>query len=405
MEKILVLNSGSSTLKCQLFTMYDDYCEVIAKGLAERIGLSDSRIAITFKDHPPVIRHLPLPDHEVVLKEVLDILQHTVLHDISELSAVGHRLGHGGEFFNRSVIIDEQVMQKINDTMELLPLHGAAFVHGINAITHLLPKISQVAVFDTAFHQTMPKEAYLYSLPSEQYEKHRIRRYGFHGTSHRYVSEMAADILGFNGRFISCHLGNGASVTAIRDGQSVDTSMGFTPAAGIMMGTRCGDIDPYIPLYIMKHQNKTADEVNAMMNKESGLFGASGGFSDVRDLEKRCLQGDSKAITAVDMYVYNIIKYIGAYAAVLDGIDALIFTAGIGENSSFIRKKICDRLGYLGIKLDENANHRRGERAVVSAPDSPVKVLVIPTNEEYIIARDTYDLITNRRRKKSFRVA
>ena len=205
MEKILVLNSGSSTLKCQLFTMYDDYCEVIAKGLAERIGLSDSRITITFKDHPPVIRHLPLPDHEVVLKEVLDILQHTVLHDISELSAVGHRLGHGSEFFNRSVIIDEQVMQKINDTMELLPLHGAAFVHGINAITHLLPKISQVAVFDTAFHQTMPKEAYLYSLPSEQYEKHRIRRYGFHGTSHRYVSELVADISGFNGRFISCH--------------------------------------------------------------------------------------------------------------------------------------------------------------------------------------------------------
>lgn len=393
MKKILVLNSGSTTLKYQLFAMHEDSHEVIAKGMAERIGIENSQISIQIRDSEKITKSLEIPNHETAVKEAFALLLAGALENMDELVAVGHRIGHGGEYFDKSVIIDDDVMAKIHDNVDLLPLHGPAFIHGIKAISNMLPNMTQVATFDSAFHQSMPKEAFLYALPLEQYEKHRIRRYGFHGTSHAYVSSVAAKMLGHKGKFISCHLGGGASITAIKDGKSIDTSMGFTATAGIPMGTRCGDIDSYIPLYIMKTQNKTIDEVNNMLNKNSGLHGLSDGYSDLRDLEQQYLAGNEKSITAVDTYVYNIIKYIGSYIAALGGIDALIFTAGVGENSSFIRKKICDKLGYLGIKLDDVSNSKRGITIKISSHDSKVDVLVIPTNEELVIATDTYNLI------------
>lgn len=394
MKKILVLNSGSSSLKYQLFEADGDDYKVIAKGLAERIGNIGSQINIINQDGEKNTHQISLPNHETAVQEMFALLLEGPLKNLDELAAVGHRMGHGGEYFDKSVIIDDDVMAKIYDTMDLLPLHGAAFVHGIEAITHFLPQIKQIATFDSAFHQSMPKKAFLYAIPLEQYEKHRIRRYGFHGTSHYYVSNEAAKMLGKSGKFISCHLGAGASITAIENGQSVDTTMGFTPMAGIIMGTRCGDLDPYIPLHIMKTQNKTADEVNSMLNKESGLFGLSRGYSDVRDIEAECLKGNPDALTAIEVYVHHVIKHIGSFVAVLGGIDALIFTAGIGENASFLRQKICEKLGYLGIKLDDDANRIKGQKSLISSDDSNVKVLIIPTNEELVIAQDTYELIT-----------
>ncbi len=392
MTKILVINSGSTSVKFQLFEASANTYEVIAKGLAERIGLEDSLLTISIRGKDKQVFKQALSNHEAALKIIIQALLDGAVKSLDEITAVGHRLGLGGEYFDKSVIIDKDVMSKIYDTVDFLPLHGKAFVLGIEAVSALLPQITQVATFDSAFHQTMPKEAYLYAIPYEQYEKHHIRRYGYHGTSHKYVAQEAAKLLGHSGKFISCHLGGGASITAIDNGKSVDTSMGFTPTSGILMGTRSGDIDPYIPLHIMKTQNKTADEVNAMLNKESGLYGLSGGYSDLRDIEARYLAGDEKAITAVDVLVHGILKYIGAFIAVLGGIDALIFTAGAGENSSFLRKKICDRLAYLGLNLNDEANRRRGEAAIISTADSKLAVLVIPTNEELMIARDTYNL-------------
>lgn len=394
MKKILVLNSGSSTLKYQLFLADGSQFTILAKGLVERIGTDRSSISCVHGNAPKQTRSVDLPDHEAAIKEVLNILLGHELANIGELTAVGHRMGHGGEYFDKSVVIDEDVMAKIYDTMDLLPLHGAAFVHGVEAITHLLPNVKQVATFDSAYHQTMPKEAFLYALPIEQYEKHRIRKYGFHGTSHCYVAQEAARLLGFNGRFISCHLGNGASVTAIKDGKSIDTTMGFTPMVGMMMGTRCGDIDAYVPFHIMKTQHKTMDEVNNMLNKESGMLGLSG-YSDMRDIEEHYLSGDERVMTAVNVYVYQLVKHIGSFIAALGGLDALIFTAGIGENSSFIRKLVCDKLRYAGIYLDDKANHVKAQEAVISRLDSPVKALVIPTNEELMIAKDTYLLLND----------
>ena len=392
MTKILVINSGSTSVKFQLFEASANTYEVIAKGLAERIGLEDSLLTISIRGKDKQVFKQALSNHEAALKIIIQALLDGAVKSLDEITAVGHRLGLGGEYFDKSVIIDKDVMSKIYDTVDFLPLHGKAFVLGIEAVSALLPQITQVATFDSAFHQTMPKEAYLYAIPYEQYEKHHIRRYGYHGTSHKYVAQEAAKLLGHSGKFISCHLGGGASITAIDNGKSVDTSMGFTPTSGILMGTRSGDIDPYIPLHIMKTQNKTADAVNAMLNKESGLYGLSGGYSDLRDIEARYLAGDEKAITAVDVLVHGILKYIGAFIAVLGGIDALIFTAGAGENSSFLRKKICDRLAYLGLNLNDEANRRRGEAAIISTADSKLAVLVIPTNEELMIARDTYNL-------------
>ena len=390
MKKILVLNSGSTTVKYQLFNMEGDSHSVIAKGNAERIGAGGSFISMEALGKEKQVRDIELKDHSDAIKEILNILLSGPIKSVDEIDGVGHRMGHGGEYFDKSVVIDDDVLTKARETADLLPLHGAAFLYGIEAISKILPKVRQVAAFDTAFHQSMKKEAYLYALPLEQYEKYGIRKYGFHGTSHKYVSEEAAKMLGFKGKFISCHLGGGASITAIENGRSVDTSMGFTPVAGFMMASRCGDIDPYIPLHIMKTQHKTADEVNALMNKESGWKGLTRGLTDLRDVETQCLAGNQDAITAVDVYVHQLVKQIGGYIAILGGVDAIIFTAGIGENRSFIRKRICERLAYLGIEIDDEANHQRGKAMEITTPASKVKVLVIPTNEELVIARDTY---------------
>lgn len=391
MKKILVLNSGSSSLKYQLFNVDGDKYEVVAKGNAERIGIYGSFVSIKIGDGDKIIKDVALPSHNEAIKEVLNLLLNGALKSLDELDGVGHRVVQGGSFFDKSVLITDEVLKKIDELSILAPLHNPAAVLGIKAVKNALPNIKQVAAFDTAFHQSMPKEAYLYPLPIEQYEAHQIRRYGAHGTSHQYVARRAAELLGRDGKFITCHLGNGASISAVDHGKCRDTSMGFTPLAGIMMGTRCGDIDPYIPLHIMKYQRKTVDEVNDLLNKQSGMLGLSG-FSDNRDVEAKYLAGDEKAKTAMEVYVHSIIRFIGSYIAVLGGVDAIIFTAGIGENSPLLRKMLCERLSYLGIKLVDEANNKRGEEIEISTPDSKVKVFVIPTNEELVIAQDTVEL-------------
>ena len=392
MKKILVLNSGSSSLKYRLFSFNNNEHTLLAKGLAERIGLDGSTLSFQQTGQEKQKFSIDLPNHEVTLKEILNLLLKNVLSSIDELSAVGHRLGHGGETFKSSTIITKDNISQIREAQNLLPLHGKAFMHGIEAMQKLLPDIPQVAVFDTAFHQTMPEKAYLYALPMEQYTKHHIRRYGFHGTSHYFVSRELQKIMPSAHKIISCHLGSGGSITAIKDGKSIDTSLGFTGTGGIVMGTRCGDIDAFVPLHIMQTQNKTSEEVHLMLNKECGLYALSGGYSDSRDVEDRYIAGDKMAHTAYDVYIHGIIKYIGAYIAVLGGVDAIIFTAGIGENSPLLRQKICEQLSYLGIKLDEKNNQLRGQTAEISTPDSKVKVFVIPTDEELVIAEDTYRL-------------
>lgn len=391
MKKILVLNSGSSSLKYQLFNVDGDKYEVVAKGNAERIGIYGSFVSIKIGDGDKIIKDVALPSHNEAIREVLNLLLNGALKSLDELDGVGHRVVQGGSFFDKSVLITDEVLKKIDELSILAPLHNPAAVLGIKAVKNALPNIKQVAAFDTAFHQSMPKEAYLYPLPIEQYEAHQIRRYGAHGTSHQYVARRAAELLGRDGKFITCHLGNGASISAVDHGKCRDTSMGFTPLAGIMMGTRCGDIDPYIPLHIMKYQRKTVDEVNDLLNKQSGMLGLSG-FSDNRDVEAKYLAGDEKAKTAMEVYVHTIIRFIGSYIAVLGGVDAIIFTAGIGENSPLLRKMLCERLSYLGIKLVDEANNKRGEEIEISTPDSKVKVFVIPTNEELVIAQDTVEL-------------
>lgn len=393
MDKILVLNSGSTTVKFQLFKMDKGYHEVIAGGMVERIGQAGSKIVVKAAHKPEFLQEMAIADHKEAIKAILEDLTKKFLHNIAELSAVGHRMGHGGEYFDKSVIIDDDVMAKIYDTLPLLPLHGPAFVHGVEAAAELLPGVIQVATFDSAFHQSMEKATYTYALPHEYYKKDRIRRYGFHGTSHHYVSQKAAEILGYNGRFISCHLGGGASVAAINNGKSVDTTMGYTPSSGIMMATRSGDMDPYIPLHIMKTQQKTADEVNAMFNKESGLYGLSLGHTDMRDIMENAEKGDENCAFAIQAYVYNLLKTIGSFAAELGGVDALIFTAGIGENSPLIRQLLCERLSYLGVELDEAKNNARPAPFEITKPQSKVKVLVIPANEELMIAEETFNLL------------
>ncbi|MDO5386746.1 MAG: acetate kinase, partial [Pseudomonadota bacterium] len=384
-------NSGSSSLKYQLFNVDGDKYEVVAKGNAERIGIYGSFVSIKIGDGDKIIKDVALPSHNEAIREVLNLLLNGALKSLDELDGVGHRVVQGGSFFDKSVLITDEVLKKIDELSILAPLHNPAAVLGIKAVKNALPNIKQVAAFDTAFHQSMPKEAYLYPLPIEQYEAHQIRRYGAHGTSHQYVARRAAELLGRDGKFITCHLGNGASISAVDHGKCRDTSMGFTPLAGIMMGTRCGDIDPYIPLHIMKYQRKTVDEVNDLLNKQSGMLGLSG-FSDNRDVEAKYLAGDEKAKTAMEVYVHSIIRFIGSYIAVLGGVDAIIFTAGIGENSPLLRKMLCERLSYLGIKLVDEANNKRGEEIEISTPDSKVKVFVIPTNEELVIAQDTVEL-------------
>ena len=388
MQKILVLNSGSSSLKYQLFSVEGDDYKVVAKGLAERIGIDGSKVSIKYADGTKKEVSTPLPTHSEALKEVFQLLLGGAIHDLGEIAAVGHRIVHGGEIFKQSVLLNETAIKAIEDLSALAPLHNPAAVLGIRAVQELLPNVAQTAVFDTAFHQTMPKEAFLYGLPLEQYTKHQIRRYGMHGTSHRYIAQEAAKLLGENNRLIVCHLGNGASLSAIKDGKCIDTSMGFTPLAGIVMGTRSGDIDPYIPLHIMKEQGLSIDEVNKLLNKQSGMLGLTG-FSDMRDVEDAYLKGDKNAVVGVQVYVYNIVKFIGSYIAAMGGVDAIVFTAGIGENSPVIRKLVLERLSYLGIKVDEEANNRRGGIEEITTKDSKVKAFVIPTNEELMIAKDT----------------
>ncbi len=391
MQKILVLNSGSSSLKYQLFDVDGDKYTVIAKGLAERIGIEGSKVNIKFADGTKKEVVAPLPTHKEALKEVFELLLDGAIRDLNEISAVGHRIVHGGEIFRESVLLNETAIKAIDELSALAPLHNPAAVLGIRAVQELLPTVAQTAVFDTAFHQTMPKEAFLYGLPLEQYTKHQIRRYGMHGTSHRYIAQETAKIIGEKSRIISCHLGNGASIAAIKDGKCMDTSMGFTPLAGIIMGTRSGDIDPYIPLHIMKEQNMSVEEVNKLLNKQSGMLGLTG-FSDMRDVEDAYLKGEKNAVVGMQTYVYTIVKFIGAYIAALGGVDAIVFTAGIGENSPIIRKLVLQRLAYLGIEINEEANNRRGDIEEISAKGSKVRAFVIPTNEEMMIAKDTVAL-------------
>ena len=390
MKKILVLNSGSSSLKYQLFNVEGENYEVVAKGVADRICIHGSNIVLKCGNDKQT-KNVDLPTHTEAIREVLDMLLSGPLHSMDELSAVGHRVVHGGEIFKSSALVTEQVKKDIEDLAELAPLHNPANLLGIKAVEKLLPNIPQVVVFDTAFHQTMEKEAFLYALPTELYTEHKIRRYGFHGTSHAYVAAEAAKLIGKKGKIITCHLGNGASISAVDNGKCVDTSMGFTPLAGVVMGTRSGDIDPYIPLHLMKKLNKNVDEINALMNKQSGMYGVCG-FSDNRDVETNYLNGEEKATEAMNVYVHSLLRYIGGYIAVLGGVDAIVFTAGVGENGSIVRKMVVERLAYLGIELNEENNNKRGQTLEISTPSSKVKVFVIPTDEELMIAKDTVSL-------------
>lgn len=372
--------------------------EVLAKGLVERIGLPGSVLT-----HRPgsekYVFETEIPDHEKAIKMVLDALidpEHGVLKSMDEITAIGHRVVHGGEDFSGSVKISDSVMKALEDNVELAPLHNPPNIMGIEACTKIMPDVPQVGVFDTAFHQTMPPEAYLYGIPYEYYEKYKIRRYGFHGTSHKFVSERAAELIGRpidELKIITCHLGNGASIAAVNKGKCVDTSMGFTPLAGLMMGTRSGNLDPAIIFYLMNKENWDVERANAFLNKECGVLGVSGVSSDFRDIESAAEKDNDRAQLALDRFAYVVKLYIGAYAAALNGVDAVVFTAGLGENSISMREKICSDLDYLGIKIDTDKNNTRGKEVDVSADGAKTRVLVIPTNEELMIARDTYEIV------------
>lgn len=396
--KILVINCGSSSLKFQLIDSESEKC--LAKGLCERIGIEGSMITYAPEGGEKEKTVTPMADHTEAIRLVLEALTNPktgVVKNLAEIGAVGHRVVHGGEKFAQSVVIDDGVMKAIEECNDLAPLHNPANLIGINACRALMPNTPMVAVFDTAFHQTMPEEAYMYGLPYEYYRKYKIRRYGFHGTSHSYVSKRAADVLGMtyeNMKIIVCHLGNGASVSAVKDGRCIDTSMGLTPLQGLIMGTRCGDIDPAIIEFLAHKENKSIDEIMTVLNKKSGVLGLSDNLSsDFRDLEEGYHKGDENASRALKTFCYNVAKYIGAYVAAMNGVDAICFTAGVGENSAIVRTFVCEYLGYLGIKIDQEANGRRGEDTVISTADSRTSVLVIPTNEELAIARETVKLV------------
>ena len=394
---ILVINCGSSSLKFQLIDMTTE--AVQAKGLCERIGIDGSRIVYTPAGGEKMTIESPMPTHTEAIKLVLDCLtnaEYGVIKSLKEINAVGHRVVHGGEKFASSTIITDEVIKVIEECNELAPLHNPANLIGINVCRELMPGVPMVGVFDTAFHQTMPKKAYLYGLPIKAYTDYKIRRYGFHGTSHSFVSKRVAEVLGKpveDLKTIVCHLGNGASICAVDGGKSVDTSMGFTPLAGLVMGTRSGDIDPAILEYYANKEGLTLSEVTTVLNKKSGMEGLTGGKSDFRDLEEGYEAGDQACIDAIEVFCYNVARFVGAYAASLNGVDVIAFTAGIGENSGFVRGKICEYLGYLGITIDAEQNSKRGEDIIISTPDSKVTVCVIPTNEELMIARDTKALV------------
>lgn len=394
MTKILSVNAGSSSLKFQLLEMPAQ--TVITKGLVERIGFNDGVFNIKFEDQK-IEKVLPIKDHSVAVHLLLEaLLDLKIVKNYDEISGVGHRVVHGGEKFDRSVVITDEVLAEIDALSELAPLHNPAHVLGIKAFMKELPHAVPVAVFDTAFHQTMAEDAYLYPVKYDWYKKYGVRKYGFHGTSHQYVAKQCAKLMNKpleETKMITIHLGNGGSLTAIRGGHSVDTSMGFTPLAGIMMGTRSGDIDPAVLPFVMAKENLTVDQAVNALNKESGLYGVSGESSDMRDILKLVAQKDERAMTAFNLYVKRICDYIGAYYIYLGGVDALVFTAGIGENSTPVRKAIVDRLGVLGIQLDDEANQVMGEEQLISTPDSQIKVFAIPTNEELMIAEDTYAFV------------
>ncbi len=389
--KILIINAGSSSLKYQF--MESEGGEVFAKGLCERIGI-DGRLTHKVPGRENVVMDIPMPTHNEAIQSVLDIMvdpEKGVIASTDEIAAVGHRVLHGGAAFTESCIIDDACIAAIEKCIPLGPLHNPANLMGIRACQKIMPNTPQVAVFDTAFHMTMPPKAYIYAIPYEYYEKDDVRRYGFHGTSHRYVSARAIDMLGNpeHSRVISCHLGNGSSLAAIVDGKVMDTSMGLGPLAGFPMGTRSGDVDATILEYLMGRYNYDIKEMLNILNKKSGVLGISGVSSDFRDLEKAADEGNERAQLALDKFIYEVKKYIGAYATVMGGVDAILFTAGIGENSADLRAKICEGLEYMGIKMDVEKNKVRGEEAVVSADDSKVKIFIIPTNEELMIAMDT----------------
>ena len=397
--KILVLNCGSSSVKYKLIN--SDNKEVLAEGGVEKIGLPDSFLKFKRPDGSKETIVVDMPDAKEAVRQVLKVLtdpKEGVIKSYDEIEAVGHRVVHGMEKFNKSVLITPEVIEKVKECYPVAPLHNPANITGIEAVTEILPKVPQVAVFDTAFHQTMPAKAFMYALPYEDYEKYGVRRYGFHGTSHRYVSRRACEFLGVpydKQRIITCHIGNGASITAIKDGISVDTSMGLTPTEGLMMGTRVGDVDPGALVYLMKRLNLDADGLMNLINKKSGVAGVSEISSDMRDIEDAVARGDEKAILALDMYEYRILKYIGAYTAVLGGVDIIVFTGGVGENQISTREKLCRQLEYLGITFNAEANKSRGKEVEISGPDSKVKVVVIPTDEELMIARDTAEIVGN----------
>ena len=394
--KVLVINCGSSSLKYQLIDSRSE--EVLAAGLCERIGI-DGRMTHTPSGGDTVVKNDPLPDHGAAIQSVLSALTdkaHGVISSLSEIGAVGHRLVHGGEKFAASVIINDEVIAEVEACNDLAPLHNPANLIGVRACRQIMPDVPMVGVFDTAFHQTMPPKAYLYGIPHQYYQEHKVRRYGFHGTSHNYVSQRVhhlAELDPDNSRVIVCHLGNGASVTAVKNGKSVDTSMGLTPLEGLIMGTRSGDLDPGVIEYIAKKEHMTLEEVLKVLNKESGVLGLSGVSSDFRDLAEAMEQGNEQAAVAVEAFCYRVAKHIGAYTAALNGVDAIVFTAGIGENAAHIRSMVCDYLGFLGITIDEEKNAVRGKETESSTPDSKVSVFVIPTNEELAIARETAALL------------
>ena len=394
--KVLVINCGSSSLKYQLI---DSETEVaLAVGLCERIGI-DGRLNHTPNGGEKVVIEQAMPDHEVAIRMVLDALtneNYGVIKNLDEIDAIGHRLVHGGEKFTKSVIIDDEVIAGVEECSPLAPLHNPANLIGVRACQAIMPGVPNIGVFDTAFHQTMEPVAYMYGLPYEYYEKYKVRRYGFHGTSHSFVSKRAIQMLNLdpdNSKIIVCHLGNGSSISAVKNGKVVDTSMGMTPMEGLVMGTRCGDMDPTIVEYLAHSLNKSLEEVMVILNKKSGVLGISGVSSDFRDLDKASNEGNERAKLTVEVFSYRTAKYIGSYIAAMNGVDAIVFTAGLGENNIVVREQILDHFGYMGITLDKEANQIRGEEKIISTPDSKVTVAVIPTNEELAIAHETVALL------------
>ena len=396
--KILVLNCGSSSVKYKLIALSGNEQNILAEGGVEKIGLPDSFLKFKYNGEKVTI-NASMPNHNVAIRIILDNLtseKFGCIKNFDEIEAVGHRLVHGGEKFNSSVLINDEVIAKVKECYDLAPLHNPVNIAGVDAISEILPDVPQVGVFDTAFHQTMPSYAYMYGLPYEMYEKYGVRRYGFHGTSHRYVSRRACEFLGLEyekQRIITCHIGNGGSITAIKDGKSVDTSMGMTPVEGLIMGTRCGDVDPGALLYIQQKEQLDHEGMQALINKKSGVAGLTGVSSDMRDIEKAVEEGNERAIMALNMYEYRITKYIGAYTAALGGVDMIVFTGGVGENQTGTRERICKQLAFLGIEFDVEKNKTRGEEIELSTLNSKVRVVVIPTDEEYMIARDTEAIV------------